>query len=72
MSFRRLRIVLAAFVAAAVLAGLAGEPTCVLAQSPSCRSTCLNEYNKCRLSTKGSPVCDGQYQLCLQSCLVHR
>ncbi len=66
------RIVLVTLVAAAVLSGLPGDTTCVMAQSPSCRATCLQEYNQCRLSTKGSPTCDAHYQTCLQSCLVHR
>lgn len=74
MSRRRTgRILLAAAVlAGAALAGLPGESTCVLAQTPSCRSICLAEYNKCRLATKGSPTCDGQYQVCLQTCVPQR
>ena len=84
MSRRNARIVLAALAAAAALGGLAGDTTCVMAQapvtggspvvaqSPSCRSSCLSEYNQCRITTKGAPTCDSAYQVCLQSCLVQR
>lgn len=66
------RIALAALVAFAALAGLAGDSTCVHAQSPSCRSACLAEYNQCRLNTKGALACDSQYRACLQGCVVQR
>lgn len=65
-----LRIVMAALAACAGLVGLTGDTTCGMAQSPSCRASCLAQYNECRLSTKGSPICDTQYQSCLQSCLA--
>ena len=67
---RLVRKMLAALAVASALAGLAGDTTCVFAQSPTCRSSCLAEYNQCRLSTKGSPECDSRYQACLQSCLA--
>ncbi len=65
------RTVLAALAMAAALAGLTGDTSCGLANAPSCRASCLQEYNQCRLATKGSPACDSQYQACLQGC-VHR
>lgn len=70
-----IRIVFAASAAVLAFAGPAGAPTCVLAQGAegaSCRSTCLNQYNACRMHTKGAPVCDQQYQACLQGCLPQR
>ena len=63
---------IAALALAAALAGLPGEPSCAVAQSSTCRSTCLAQYNQCRISTKGSPSCDAQYQSCLQSCVSSR
>ena len=51
--------------------GLGGESSCALAQSSSCRSTCLAQYNQCRISTKGAPSCDVQYQACLQGCIAN-
>ena len=69
---RMSRAVLAVLAMTAALAGLTGDTTCGLANAPSCRTSCLQEYNQCRLSTKGSPACDSQYQVCLQSCVVHR
>ena len=68
---------LAAVVVAlcAALLSLAVEPAGVKAQSAgasSCRSGCLAQYNQCRMSTKGSPTCDAQYQACLQACIAPR
>lgn len=71
VSYRRtIRVVIAAAVALAGIAGL--DPTtmtCAQAQSPSCRSACLETYNQCRLMTKGSSSCDSHYRTCLQSCI---
>ncbi len=73
MSARRfLRFALVAAAAGAALSGLAGDTTCVQAQAgpaASCRSACLAQYNQCRMNTKGSPICDTQYQGCLQTCV---
>ncbi len=69
---RNIRFVLAAVAAAAALTGLAGDTTCVFAQSASCRSVCLQQYNNCRITSKGSPACDAQYQTCLQGCVAPR
>ena len=63
-------IALVALAASAGLIGLTGNSTCGMAQSLSCRASCLAQYNECRLSTKGSPICDSHYQACLQSCLA--
>lgn len=67
-----LRICLAVATVGAALSGLAGDTTCVQAQAgpaASCRSACLSNYNQCRMNTKGSPICDAQYQGCLQTCV---
>ena len=58
-----------ALASTTLLAGLAGESGCATAQSSSCRSICLSQYNQCRITTKGSPSCDAQYQSCLQACI---
>ena len=63
---------LGAALALAAVAGLAGDPACAQVESSSCRSTCLAQYNQCRISTKGSPSCDAQYQSCLQACIAQR
>ena len=70
MRFVRQIMVIAALALAAALTGSAVDSTCALAQSSSCRSTCLAQYNQCRISTKGSPSCDAQLQSCLQSCIA--
>lgn len=73
MSVRRhFRLALAAAAVVAVLVGLTGDSTCGIAQSGSCRSVCLQQYNQCRISSKGSPSCDAQYQSCLQGCVTLR
>lgn len=69
---RLLRMGLAALAFWLGLLTLAGDSTCVLAESPSCRSACLAQYNQCRISSKGSPSCDVQYQACLRGCLNGR
>lgn len=70
---RNIRLMLAAAAAATVaLMGLAGDTTCGFAQSSSCRSVCLQQYNQCRINTKGSPSCDAQYQTCLRACVAPR
>lgn len=70
MTSSLLRLLIAVVLATSAGAyALTGESTCASAQSTSCRSTCLARYNQCRIDTKGSLICDQQYQSCLQSCL---
>ena len=66
---RHAGLLAAALLLAAGVVGLAGDSTSCLAQSSTCRSICLDQYNQCRISTKGSPSCDAQYQACLQGCV---
>ncbi|MFA5901465.1 MAG: hypothetical protein WC829_20380 [Hyphomicrobium sp.] len=35
----------------------------------SCGATCKNQYNQCRISTKGSPSCEIAFTRCMQSCI---
>ena len=72
MKLSRHFMVVAALALAAASTGLPGSSSCALAQASSCRSTCLAQYNQCRISTKGSPSCDAQYQSCLQTCVANR
>jgi hypothetical protein len=65
-------LAMAAIVAAVLLVGAASQPACVQAQSASCRSICLAQYNQCRIATKGSSSCDRRYQACLQRCVSRR
>jgi hypothetical protein len=44
----------------------------IVADSTSCASTCQAEHDKCRVETKGGPVCDAKRQRCLQACLVKK
>jgi hypothetical protein len=67
-----MRLALAAAAVVAAIAGLTSDTTCGLAQAGSCRSACLQQYNECRISSKGSPQCDAQYQICLQRCVAPR
>jgi hypothetical protein len=54
-------------VAAAVLAG-AGLVTIDRAAADSCAAACRSAYNQCRIATKGSSSCEGQFTSCMQSC----
>lgn len=61
-------------IAVAALMGLftVTEPNVELAQSDQCVQACRNAHNQCRISTKGSPSCDGQLQSCIDSCRAKR
>ena len=72
MDMGRKLLLIAALALAATVSDMVGDGTCALAQSSSCRSTCLAQYNQCRIATKGSSSCDAQYQACLQGCVTHR
>lgn len=72
MQLGRKLLLIAALALAASVSEMPGSGTCALAQSSSCRSTCLAQYNQCRIATKGAASCDTQYQACLQGCVSHR
>ena len=38
----------------------------------SCGSACKNEYNQCRISTKGAGSCEIAFTRCMQSCIVRK
>ena len=38
----------------------------------SCGSSCKNEYNQCRISTKGAGSCEIAFTRCMQSCIVRK
>lgn len=38
----------------------------------ACGAGCKNEYNQCRISTKGSPSCEAAFTRCMQSCILRR
>jgi hypothetical protein len=65
---RRLTWALGALaVAAAVLAGAALfwiEP----AAADGCAARCRSAYNQCRILTKGSSSCEGEFTRCMQGC----
>lgn len=72
MQTGRKLMLIAALALAASVSDVPGNSTCALAQSSSCRSTCLTQYNQCRIAMKGASSCDAQYQACLQACVTHR
>jgi hypothetical protein len=37
-----------------------------------CGSNCKNEYNQCRISTKGSASCEIAFTRCMQSCIFKK
>lgn len=56
-----------AAVAAAMLAAGIG----FIGSGPAradCASSCRSAYNQCRIQTKGSPSCEGQFTRCMQGC----
>ena len=34
-----------------------------------CGASCKNQYNQCRISTKGSPSCEIAFTRCMQACI---
>lgn len=34
-----------------------------------CGAKCRNDYNQCRISTKGSTSCEAAFTRCMQSCI---
>lgn len=34
-----------------------------------CGASCKNDYNQCRMSSKGSPQCEIAFTRCMQSCI---
>jgi hypothetical protein len=54
-------------VAAALLVGF-GMVWIGPAAADGCAASCRSAYNQCRISTKGSPSCEGQFTSCMQSC----
>lgn len=58
-----------AVIAALVGIGLASGDRVV---AGSCGSSCKNEYNQCRISTKGSPSCEVAFTRCMQSCILKK
>ena len=43
-----------------------------LAQGGACTASCRQQYNQCRISTKGSPSCDAQFAACMRRCIATR
>jgi len=54
-------------VAAAILTG-AGLVSIDRAAADGCAARCRSAYNQCRIATKGSPACEGQFTSCMQGC----
>ncbi len=38
----------------------------------ACGAGCKNQYNQCRISTKGSPSCEIAFTRCMQSCILKK
>lgn len=38
----------------------------------ACGAGCKNEYNQCRIQTKGSPSCEIAFTRCMQSCILRK
>lgn len=38
----------------------------------SCANLCQRQHDQCRVQTKGSPSCDRERQLCLQTCIAKK
>ena len=55
-------------VAAAVLAGAGLVAAGPADAEGGCAENCRHAYNQCRIQTKGSPSCEGQFTSCMQGC----
>ncbi len=47
-------------------------PAPVVVQSSTCAAECQTHHDRCRVRTKGSSVCDGERQACLEKCLQRK
>jgi hypothetical protein len=65
---RRLTWALGAVAVAAALLVGAGLVWIDRAEADGCAASCRSAYNQCRIATKGSPSCEGQFTSCMQSC----
>lgn len=61
-------LLLTGFAALAILIA-AGVGSSERVSAGSCGSGCKNQYNQCRISTKGSPSCEVAFTRCMQSCI---
>jgi hypothetical protein len=53
----------------AVLAASLGIASLERALANPCGANCRNDYNQCRIKTKGSPSCESAFTRCMQSCI---
>lgn len=51
---------------------ITGSTDAAAAQSSSCVDQCQANHDRCRVQTKGSPVCDAERQRCLEQCLIRK
>lgn len=62
--------VVAHHLAAPLTAPAPQSPRPHLVQGGACADACRNQFNQCRVSTKGDPRCNSALTSCLQRCLA--
>jgi hypothetical protein len=65
---RRMTWALGGAAIAAAMLVCAGLVSIDRAAADSCAASCRSSYNQCRISTKGSPSCEGKFTSCMQGC----
>lgn len=65
---RRMWALVVAGIAAAAAAGVSLMASLPADAEGSCAAICRQSYNQCRIQTKGSKSCEGQFTSCMQGC----